>query len=230
LVHACVDAFRDRYDRVYATTDGSAAGEADGVGGVRCGIKVDVDPALVGGGPAVLIDEAAMTQVILNLLDNAVKYSGGVSGRPLRVDVSVGAVKCRMRIGSRSRRCVRISVRDYGIGIERRDRRRIFRPFYRSVSASRVNASGVGLGLALCRHVVVSHGGSIEVSSAVGAGSTFSVLLPLAGCSPAAGGTGSRASGEPVRPCGPHSGDPDERDGTDAGQEFVSGGAPRVNR
>jgi two-component system phosphate regulon sensor histidine kinase PhoR len=68
-------------------------------------------------------------------------------------------------------------VRDFGMGIARHEQRRIFHRFYRSSRAHDRNVSGVGLGLALCRHVIRSHGGWIEVASEVGEGTTFSVYL-----------------------------------------------------
>ena len=67
------------------------------------------------------------------------------------------------------------------MGIDRRERRRIFRRFYRSPRARDRNVSGVGLGLALCRTVVRAHGGWIEVKSKAGEGSTFEVYLPVSG-------------------------------------------------
>jgi len=168
------------------------------------------------GLPMINADESAMTQVLMNLLDNAVKYSGGrrpvesMPGRHVtaatRNETAVSEGECpekaqektrtndgqaRIEIEARvvtRKRCllqprkkwVSISVRDHGIGMERKELRRIFRRFYRVPGATGDNVSGVGLGLALCRHVVAAHGGWIDAESMLGGGSTFSVLLPVA--------------------------------------------------
>ncbi|MCX7590904.1 MAG: HAMP domain-containing histidine kinase, partial [Kiritimatiellae bacterium] len=131
------------------------------------------------GLPQVKIDEGAMTQVLLNLLDNAVKYTR--PGVPPQVQVEVGCVGSAWWLLKRRRRVV-IAVRDNGIGIGRRDRRRIFRRYYRTPEARRSNVSGVGLGLALCRRIIKMHGGRIGVQSKPGEGSTFFIALPVVGC------------------------------------------------
>jgi two-component system, OmpR family, sensor histidine kinase MtrB len=108
-------------------------------------------------------DELRIQQVLANLLSNAIKYSpdGGT--------VTV-AVQCTNDVGC-------ITVTDPGIGIEPDDLQRIFEPFRRSSSVERI--PGVGLGLAVTRRLVIAHGGTIEVRSEPGVGTTFSVLLPL---------------------------------------------------
>jgi signal transduction histidine kinase len=151
----------------------------------------NAEPAL-----PILADPAAMTQVILNLLDNAWKYSRGVpSPRPVEVRYSVISDRCSgfggRQFGVRppasppvtlpwrhSRRWVCIAVTDHGIGISPGDRRRLFRQFHRGAAALNANVSGVGLGLAMCRHIVRRHGGRIDVRSEEGKGSTFTVWLP----------------------------------------------------
>lgn len=174
-------------------------------------IRVRIEPGL----PPVMADEGAITQVVLNLLDNAWKYSGSVKraagseGESRRVQVTgqeteaggmrsaehrkpdvecrrpVVTVRCeavaRRGVFGGRRRWVRISVEDEGIGIERKEWKKIFRRFYRVPSAWDSNVSGVGLGLFLCRHVVRAHGGRIAVHSEPGKGSTFSVYLPASG-------------------------------------------------
>ena len=115
--------------------------------------------------PAVRVDAQAMTQVFVNLLDNAMKYSG--KSRRIRVDLSV-------RDGYAA-----VSVQDFGIGIAPDDRERIFQQFYRTAEAVEEQVGGTGLGLAIARHVVQAHGGTIEVDSRPGAGATFTVLIPL---------------------------------------------------
>ena len=117
------------------------------------------------GLPEVRVDAAAMTQVFVNLLDNAMKYSG--SCRRVRVEL-------RRRGGE-----VAVAVADAGIGIAPHEQRRIFDEFYR-VAAESTEVAGTGLGLAIARHVVQAHGGRIEVHSRLGHGAAFTVLLPAA--------------------------------------------------
>lgn len=100
------------------------------------------------------------------LLDNAVKYSSDKS------NVTLTSSKYK-------RSLVRISVKDEGIGISRTDQDKIFNRFYRSDEArSRDDNGGYGLGLEIARNIAERHGGSIELKSRVGSGSTFSLVLP----------------------------------------------------
>jgi signal transduction histidine kinase len=114
--------------------------------------------------PIVAADPAALEQVLINLLDNALKYSGDSRV----VEVSVGTV---------ARHAV-MSVADRGIGIAADRRRQIFERFYRG-EGGMLGRQGFGLGLAIAQELVAAHRGSIEVESTVGAGSTFRVRLPL---------------------------------------------------
>jgi signal transduction histidine kinase len=111
-------------------------------------------------------DEMKLRRLLLNLSDNAVKYTpaGG-----------------RIILRSRSENgYAEIQVTDTGIGIEAHDLPRIFDRFYR-VDESRNRAEGgYGLGLAICKWIAEAHGGSIHVESSPGTGSTFSVRLPVA--------------------------------------------------
>jgi two-component system phosphate regulon sensor histidine kinase PhoR len=120
----------------------------------------EADPDL----PHLRGDEARLGQVVVNLVHNAVKFSP--DGGEVRVTVH--------RAGDG----LALSVTDHGIGIKRIDRTRIFERFYKADRA-RVRGGGTGLGLAIARHVVEGHGGRISVESEEGAGSTFTVLLPL---------------------------------------------------
>jgi signal transduction histidine kinase len=72
-----------------------------------------------------------------------------------------------------------IEVADHGIGIEQQEQTRIFEKFYRGRSAATVMAAGTGLGLTVVQHIVEAHGGTVAVLSSPGAGSTFSIRLPL---------------------------------------------------
>ena len=112
------------------------------------------------------IDRDAIGQVIVNLLDNAVKYSGDSRQIDVRVEQSGGNV--------------RISVRDHGIGIPGNEQKKIFEKFYRVGSGLVHDVKGSGLGLAIVQHVVKAHGGRVEVASVPGEGSTFTIVLPVA--------------------------------------------------
>lgn len=162
LVAAAVEAFRARSEDL----NGDSL-----IGGTKVSLHVQPDV------PDVALDDSAMMQVLLNLLDNAQKYSRGVA-EP--IEVNVDAVRRKWKRFGAERPWVRISVRDRGIGIDPKHVKRVFQPFFRAPGASDGNVSGVGLGLALCRHIVSAHGGHIDVESRVGQGSTFSVYLPAA--------------------------------------------------
>ena len=120
-----------------------------------------------GTNPTVLGDPEALTQVVLNLLGNAMKYSGD-------------ARRIELRTGTRGDSAF-VEVADHGIGIARSEQARIFERFHRVQSPETTAIAGAGLGLALVRHVVEAHHGRIAVVSDVGRGSTFSVNLPLQG-------------------------------------------------
>ena len=132
--------------------------------------------------PDLVVDRDAIAQVVMNLLDNAVKYSNGEKS----IDVIVKA----------DAEAVRIAVRDRGIGIPPSEQKKIFDKFYRVGSGLVHDVKGSGLGLAIVNHVVKAHGGCVEVVSAPGEGSTFTLVLPSArsvapATSPAVPSTGS---------------------------------------
>jgi signal transduction histidine kinase len=109
-------------------------------------------------------DHDAVRQALLNLVDNAIKYSGG------QKEITV-----RLVPGSEE---VEIQVADRGIGIEPEDRERIFEAFFRSPKAARQNPKGVGLGLKIVKHIMDAHGGRIGLQSEPGRGTTFSLIFP----------------------------------------------------
>ena len=109
-------------------------------------------------------DRSQLVSVISNLVDNAIKYSeaGGV----VLVEGMIQGDE------------VVVTVTDHGIGIAERDQKRIFERFYRVDKARSRATGGTGLGLSIVRHIVLEHGGSIDVRSEEGIGSTFMVRLP----------------------------------------------------
>ncbi len=128
--------------------------------------------------PLVTLDSSALMQVIFNLLDNAVKYSTTEIGKPEKIEIDVRVGLCAGKRLWLQKEWVTITIRDYGIGIEKKIQHKIFERFYRSPRAINQNVSGVGLGLSLCKHIVKAHGGKITVESKIDEGSSFSIYLP----------------------------------------------------
>jgi two-component system phosphate regulon sensor histidine kinase PhoR len=127
-------------------------------------LDAQYEVAVDAGLPAVAVDRDAMAQVVLNLLHNAVKYTGKEKRIWLRA--------------RRSGRDVAIEVEDNGPGVRPHDRKRIFEQFYRADDLLSRRTEGTGLGLAIAKRIVEWHGGKIEVETREGVGSTFRVLLP----------------------------------------------------
>jgi len=122
-------------------------------------------------GPACVCDAAKVRQVLINLLDNAIKYSDPGA----RVEVSVFEEG-----GVAGEEDVVVRVSDTGVGIPKEDLPNLFERFYRvDKDRSRVTG-GSGLGLAISKQIVDLHGGDLTVRSEVGRGSTFDVRLPKA--------------------------------------------------
>ena len=125
---------------------------------------ITVEAQVVTGADWVKADRGRLDQVLINLLDNALKYSGQ-GGK-----VVVRAVE--------EEDMVRVSVRDSGIGIPQKDLPRLFERFYRVDEARSRDQGGTGLGLSIVKHIVQANGGSVRVESTPGEGSVFSFTLP----------------------------------------------------
>jgi signal transduction histidine kinase len=121
-------------------------------------LVIDVPPDL----PQVCVDRPAMIQALDNIVDNAIKYSTTEKHLAVR--------------GRASGKSVTLTVRDRGTGIASTDLSRVFERFYRGGNAT---VSGSGLGLPIAKRIVESHGGRIEVRSAVGSGTEVDVTLPI---------------------------------------------------
>lgn len=117
------------------------------------------DPLTVQG------DEQRLEQMLQNLLQNAIKYSP-----------AGGTIVVRLE---RRAEEILLSVRDQGIGIPEEEHQSLFQRFFRASNAASQQASGFGIGLFVVNEIVARHGGSIDVSSEQGKGSTFTVHLPL---------------------------------------------------
>ena len=119
------------------------------------------------GIPRVRVDREAIARALVNLVNNALKYSD--SEKFLGVKLY------------REQSVLKLEVSDRGIGIERHEQARIFEKFYRTCDPLVHNTKGSGLGLSLVRHITHAHGGNVEVESTPGRGSKFTLSLPLSG-------------------------------------------------
>jgi two-component system phosphate regulon sensor histidine kinase PhoR len=115
--------------------------------------------------PLIRADEEAISEALLNILDNAVKYSAAEKS----VSVVTGATN----------ESVYIEVVDHGIGISPEEQSKIFEKFYRTSYGRAHQARGSGLGLTLVRHIMNAHGGTVSVISQLGSGSAFRLSFPL---------------------------------------------------
>ena len=160
---------RDKYRFAFGPTPPSAVVES-AVHAIRervpntCELQVEV----AGGLPSVMADADALSTALVNLLDNALKYT------PKQKRIQV-------RAESDGDGFVSFAVRDNGIGIPVREQRRIFRRFYRVDQRLSRETTGVGLGLSIVALIVRAHRGTVTVTSEPGSGSVFTLRLPTAG-------------------------------------------------
>ena len=111
-----------------------------------------------------MINSSLLEQAIINLLDNAIKYSE--PGQPVEIDIA------------RDAHHIAIRVRDHGCGISSEHLPRLFERFYRVDKARSRTLGGTGLGLAIVKHIAMAHGGSVTVESQVAVGSTLTISIP----------------------------------------------------
>jgi two-component system nitrogen regulation sensor histidine kinase GlnL len=137
-------------------------------GGDRILYSERFDPSL----PAVTADREKITQVLLNLVRNAVEAVRSSPDREIAFVTSVAPLRLRAA-GGRTRPLARVSVLDSGSGIPDAMLSRLFTPFATS------KANGTGLGLAISKRIVEAHGGRIEVKNRPGGGAEANVFLPL---------------------------------------------------
>ena len=132
----------------------------------RAGEKdIAIQLAIAGDIPPVQGDPDMLSRVLINLIDNAVSYTPAAGWILVRATASAGEVK--------------VDVQDNGIGIPPESLPRLFERFYRVDKARSREQGGTGLGLSIVKHIVEAHGGTVQVKSKVGEGSTFSFILPL---------------------------------------------------
>lgn len=132
----------------------------------QAGVKLEL--ALDSDLPQTIFDESALTLVVLNLVENSLKYGtsrGGAIRITLVRDPAQGALVIR--------------VADDGPGIAQDEERRIFERFYRGHAARVGSHRGSGIGLSLVKHIATAHGGTVTVESELGKGATFAVFIPL---------------------------------------------------
>ena len=143
--------------------DGALAALAPQLLETPAAVEVEVPPGL----PRVSVDLDAMTEALLNLLQNAHKYSG----EEKRI-----AVRC-----GQARREVTIAVADHGPGVPKAEHKRVFEKFYRGAESQHRAIPGTGLGLAIVEHIVRGHEGRVTLESEPGAGAIFTIHLPALG-------------------------------------------------
>ncbi|WP_434684411.1 PAS domain S-box protein [Pseudanabaena minima] len=127
--------------------------------------------------PELMIDERRIRQVLINLLNNAVKFTP--EGGSITLEVSLQKAIAFDENKKDVTHWVRLAVIDTGIGISSEDLKTLFQPFIQVDSALNRQYNGTGLGLALVKRIVELHGGQVNVTSEVGVGSCFEINLPF---------------------------------------------------
>ncbi|HEX9049995.1 MAG TPA: HAMP domain-containing sensor histidine kinase [Anaeromyxobacter sp.] len=127
--------------------------------------RVKVTRSVPPGLPPVMADRQALSEALLDLLNNAYKYT---NGEEKRIEVRASAAGPT----------VLLEVADNGPGIPAREQKRIFDKFYRGTQPVLQTVEGTGLGLAMVKHIVAGHGGKVTVASELGKGATFTIALP----------------------------------------------------
>jgi len=128
----------------------------------RKNIRINFDPYLSG---ELLGDRELLEYALYNLLTNAVKYS------PVETEV-------RVLCETSNKDEVRLCVKDQGIGMDSKELKNIFKKFYRTKRAEASGEKGTGIGLSIVEQIVLHHGGKMEVTSELGKGSSFTIVLP----------------------------------------------------
>lgn len=146
----------------------------------------------------VLADEAQLEQVFTNIVANAIKFTPN-GGR-----ISISFMTASSGTGGPSGTgipCATVNVTDTGVGIPEQEIAQVFTRFYRASNASSAAIPGSGLGLAIAHDIVRRHGGSLDLSSVLGEGTTVSVQLPVDG--PAADAVDDDGAGGDEDPSSP---------------------------
>jgi two-component system phosphate regulon sensor histidine kinase PhoR len=128
--------------------------------------RIKLEISVLPGTPLILANEGRITQVLLNLIDNAIKFTSEDGSIKISVYGKDGFVQ--------------VDISDTGVGIPEKDIPRIFERFYRVDKAHSRDLGGTGLGLSIVKHIVQAHKGEVWVASIPGQGSTFSFTIPAA--------------------------------------------------
>jgi two-component system phosphate regulon sensor histidine kinase PhoR len=123
-----------------------------------------IETSLVATNSVVVADRTHLSNILHNLMDNAIKYSENAPFIKVRTEDTKTGVK--------------VSISDHGIGMTKEDQNQIFEKFFRVHTGNRHDVKGFGLGLSYVKAIVDAHGGKVTVDSKLGEGSTFSVEFP----------------------------------------------------
>jgi len=163
---ARLESGRQRYRKDRLTAQQIVDASIEAFRAQRLDSQVQLSCQVQGVLPELEGDREALAGALLNLLHNAYKYSGAEKRIELRADARNGGVD--------------IEVEDHGVGIAKRDRKRVFDRFYRVDNLLTRQTEGSGLGLSISKRIIEAHGGKLTVRSELGKGSTFTIHLPAA--------------------------------------------------